>query len=83
VAVRVVLSTGVGDEYAGGEKEFEFEAKNVRAVLKALDERFPGLGQFLEEQSSVAIDGQLHEAAYFQKLNDGAEVYFLPLIEAG
>lgn len=83
MSIRVVLSTGVSMERTGGEKEFEIEAKNLRGVIKALEERFPGLGEFLEEETSIAIDGELHETAYFQPLRDGCEIFFLPKIEAG
>ena len=81
--VKVVLSTGTSLARTGGEKEFEVEARNLRGVIKAMDARFPGLGTYLEEETTVAIDGQIHETAYFQRLGEGAEVYFLPKIEAG
>ncbi len=83
VTVRVVLSTGTSVSHTGGEKEFEVGARNLRGVIKAMDARFPGLGAYLEEETTVAIDGQIHETAYFQPLSEGAEVYFLPKIEAG
>ena len=83
MTVHVVFSTGVSLEHTGGEKEFDIEAKNLRGVIKTLEERFPGLGEFLEEVTTVAIDGEIHETAYFQPLRDGCEVYFLPKIEAG
>jgi molybdopterin converting factor small subunit len=83
VTVRVVLSTGVSMQHTGGEVEFEIEARNLRGVIKAMEERFPGLGELLEEETTVAIDGELHESAYFQPLREGCEVYFLPKIEAG
>jgi molybdopterin converting factor small subunit len=83
VTVRVVLSTGTSSRYTGGEKEFEIDARNLRGVIQALEARFPGFGQWLEEETSVAIDGEIHETAYFQPLREGAEVFFLPKIEAG
>ena len=83
MSVRVVLSSGVSAQFSEGVREFEFEARTLRAVIKTLDERFPGLGEYLEEETTVAIDGELHEAAYFQPLREGSEVYFLPKIEAG
>jgi molybdopterin converting factor small subunit len=83
VAVHVVLSTGTSLERTGGEKVFEIEASNLRGVIRAMEERFPGLGEYLEEETSVAIDGEIHETAYFQPLRDGCEVFFLPKIEAG
>ena len=83
MAVRVVFSTGDSMRYTGGEKEFEVEARNLRGVIREMEERFPGLGEYLEEETTVAIDGEIHETAYFQPLRDDAEVYFLPKIEAG
>lgn len=83
VSVRVVFSTGVSAEHTGGEREFDIEAKNLRGVIKALEDRFPGIGEFLEEETTVAIDGEIHETAYFQLLRDGCEVFFLPKIDAG
>ena len=62
---------------------FELEAKNLRAVIREMDARFPGLGAYLEEETTVAIDGEIHETAYFQPLREQSEIYFLPKIEAG
>ena len=83
MTVKVVLSTGTSLERTGGEKEFEVDARNLLGVIKAMDARFPGLGEYLEEETTVAIDGQIYETAYFQRLREDAEVYFLPKIEAG
>ena len=83
VTVKVVLSTGTSHAHTGGEKEFEVDARNLRGVIKAMDDRFPGLGAYLEEETSVAIDGQIQETTYFRLLEADAEVYFLPKIEAG
>ena len=83
MTVKVVLSTGTSLERTGGEKEFEVDARNLRGVIKAMDARFPGLGEYLEEETTVAIDGQIYETAYFQRLREESEVYFLPKIEAG
>ena len=73
MTVKVVLSTGTSLERTGGEKEFEVDARNLRGVIKAMDARFPGLGEYLEEETTVAIDGQtpIYEVcsgAYFQRL---------------
>ena len=48
-----------------------------------MDARFPGLGEYLEEETTVVIDGQIHKTAYFQRLREDVEAYFLPKIEAG
>jgi molybdopterin converting factor small subunit len=83
MTVHVVLSTGTSLERTGGQKEFDIDARNIRGVIRALDERFPGLGEFRAEETTVAIDGELHEAADFQPLREGCEVFFLPKIDAG
>ena len=81
---RVVFTTGFSRRYTGGVTEFEVRAKNLRGVIKAMDEMFPGLGDHLEEETTVAIDGELHDAVgYFQTVKPGSEVFFIPKIEGG
>jgi sulfur-carrier protein len=61
----------------------EVEAKNVRGVIREMDKLYPGLGHHLEEETTVAIDGQIHETAYFQPIRPGCEVFFIPKLEGG
>ena len=52
---------------------------------------YPGLGHHLEEETTVAIDGQIHETAYFQPIRPGsacppaknARARYLIILEAG
>jgi molybdopterin synthase sulfur carrier subunit len=81
--VRVVLASSFGSTLTGGVKEFSLEAKTLRDVIKALDERYPGLGEHLEEETTVAIDGDLYEVGYSQPVRPGCEVFFIPKIEGG
>ncbi len=83
MAARVVLSSGFARRYTGGEREFTVEAKNLRAAIKELDRRHPGLGRHLEEETTVAIDGEIHEVGYLQPLRQDSEVFFIPKIEGG
>jgi molybdopterin converting factor small subunit len=80
---RVVLTTGFSQRYTGGVKEFAIEAINLRGILKAMEARFPGLGEILEEETSIAIDGEIHELLYSQPIRPGCEVFFIPRIEGG
>lgn len=80
---RVVLISSLSGHYTGGVKEFEIEAKTLYDVIKALDARYPGLGEHLEEETSVAIDGEIHEVGYFQQVRPGCEIFFIPKIEGG
>ena len=63
--------------------EFAIEAKNLRGVIKEMDRRFPGLGETLEEETTVAIDGELFEIDFLAPVKAGAEVFFIPKIEGG
>ena len=69
--------------YTAGAKEFDLEARTLLDVIRALEARFPGLGEYLEEETSVAIDGEIHEVAYYLPLRPGSEIYFIPKIEGG
>ena len=80
---RVVLSSGFSRRYTGGMREFTVAARNLRGVIKALDQLYPGLGVHLEEETTVAIDGEIHEVGYLQPLRQDSEVFFIPKIEGG
>src|SRR5712691_6820040 len=66
MAARVQFTTGFSRRYTGGVREFTVEAKNLRGVIKEMDRLYPGLGEHLVEETTVAIDGAIHETAYFQ-----------------
>jgi molybdopterin converting factor small subunit len=80
---RVVFTSGFSRRYTGGVTEFAIAAKTLRAVIKEMDRRFPGLGEHLEQETTVAIDGEIHEVGYFQTLRPGSEVFFIPRLEGG
>jgi len=81
---HIVLSSGFSRRYTGGAREFDIEATTMRDVLKELDRRYPGLHDHLVEETTVAIDGEIHdEPAYFQKVRDGCEIFFIPKLEGG
>ncbi len=81
---RVVLSSGFSRRYTGGVREFDIEAATMRDVLQELDRRYPGLGEHLVKETTVAIDGEIHDQpAYFQRVRPGCEIFFIPKIEGG
>ena len=80
---RIVLSSGFSRRYTGGVREFAVEAKTLRDVIKEMDRLYPGLGEHLEEETTVAIDGEIHEVAYYQSIRQGCEVFFIPKLEGG
>jgi len=64
-------------------KEFDIAATTVRGVIKAMDALYPGLGGHLEEETIVALDGEIHELVYSQPVRPGCEIFFIPKIEGG
>lgn len=82
VPVKVTL-IGVFEPFTDGEQTFEVSATTVRALLREIDQRYPGLAAVLEEDSAVAIDGVIHEIVYTHTLAPGAQVYFIPRLESG
>src|SRR5580693_6665662 len=83
MAARVVFTSGFSRRYTGGVREFTVEAKNLHGVIKAMDRLYPGLGEHLEEETTVAIDGAIHETVYFQPIREGCEIFFIPKLEGG
>jgi hypothetical protein len=63
------------------ERGFALKPKILRGVIKEMDRLYPGLGDNLEEETTVAIDGAIHETAYFQPICEGCEIFFIPKLE--
>ncbi len=80
---RVVFTSGFSRRYTGGVTEFAIAAKNLRGVIREMDRLYPGLGVHLEEETTIAIDGELYEIDYLQPVKPGSEVFFIPKIEGG
>jgi len=80
---RVVLTGGLSRRYTGGVTEFSVSAKNLRGIIKEMDRLYPGLGEHLEEETTVAIDGEIHEVGYYQTVRPGSEIFFIPKLEGG
>jgi molybdopterin converting factor small subunit len=76
----------VGSEcwpFTGGASEFEIEAATVREVIASLDARFPGLGEFVDRKMAFAIDGEIHQDAWFSPVGADSEIYLIPKIGGG
>ena len=81
--VRVMLTGGFSRRYTEGVREFEIQARTVRGVISAMDRLYPGRGEHLEEETSLAVNGVIHEVVYTQIIPADAEVFFIPRIEGG
>jgi sulfur-carrier protein len=80
---RVVFSGSSCQAFTGGQTELEVSARTFRALVRELDERFPGLGTQVEEGMAVAIDGVIYQDAYDARLEEGSEIYLIPKIAGG
>jgi hypothetical protein len=70
-----------GKELPQGGK-MEIEARSVMALIKAIDQLYPGSGAGLM-QASVSIDGDIYTDALTEPLDEFSEVVFLLPIEGG
>lgn len=74
---------------SGGVDRVELAADSVRQVIRALDERFPGLGARLRDGDSLApglavsIDGAFSAKGLYAPIGPASEVHFLPAIGGG
>ena len=76
----------VGSEcwpFTGGASEFEVEGATVRELIASLDARFPGLGEFVDRKMAFAIDGEIHQDAWFSPVGADSEIYLIPKIGGG
>jgi len=80
---HVILTSGLGNQFSGGQTEFDIEAVNVRRLIAALEERFPGIGPELEREMAVSIDGEIYQDPFLETIAPDSEVYFLPRIGGG
>jgi molybdopterin converting factor small subunit len=78
----VVLSSRLA-RFAGGVEQVDVDARNVRQLIDALDERFPGLGEKLRSGSAIAIDGEIINEPLLEAIEPDSEIHFLPPISGG
>jgi len=69
--------------WAGGATEVVVAAGNVRELIAALDERFPGLGEQLRTNTAIAIDGEIINDPLLESIEPDSEIHFLPPISGG
>jgi len=79
-----VVMTGIAvRRLTGGLTEFDVEANTVRRLITELDRRFPGLGHQIDEGMAIAIDGEIFQDAYLEKLSPDSEIVLIPKIGGG
>ena len=69
--------------FTGGASAFDVQADTVRGLIAELDARFPGLGEFIDRRMAFAIDGEIHQDAWFAPITRDSEIYLIPKIGGG
>ena len=73
----------------GGVKQTQVEARNVRQLINALEEQFPGIRERLIEDNqvrsnlAVSIDGEVARMGLLERVGENSEVHFVPAISGG
>lgn len=80
---RVVLTSGLAQSFTGGVTEFDYEAANMRRLIRLLEEEFPGIADAIELEMAVAIDGEIYQDPFLEPIQPDSEVYFIPKIGGG
>ena len=68
--------------HTAGVRELEVECTNFRSLVRALNEKWPGIEDVLTK-TAVAIDGQIYQDAWLEPIQPGSEVFFMQRIEGG
>jgi molybdopterin converting factor small subunit len=81
---RVVLRDQLRRHCGVDAAELNIEASDLRRLIKALDERFPGAAEMLNQSGvAVAIDGVIYNQPLAEKLGPDSEVCFIPALRGG
>lgn len=70
-------------DFTGGLCTFDVDARTVRSLLRELEARFPGLGEHVEQEMSLAIDGEIFQDALGAEIGAESEIVLIPKIAGG
>ena len=79
----IIASGGSCHQFTGGKIEFDVQATTFRQLVRELEQKYPGLGNQVEEGMAVAIDGEIFQDAYHVELKPGSEIVLIPKIGGG
>lgn len=81
--VKVVSISERVRAFTGGQGAFEIEAANVRRLIAEMDRLYPGLGEHVDENMAIAIDGEITQDDHGVSLEGAREVVLIPKISGG
>ena len=79
----VIINREIARQFTDGVTEIEVLSDNIRAVIRELDQEFPGMGAVLRHDMAVAIDGEIYQDVLLEPVGPNSEVAFIPAIEGG
>lgn len=79
----VHLSASLCRPYCGDVRVVEIEATTISQLIRALEERFPGIGEQIIESMALAIDGEIFQDTLVDPIGPNSEVYLIPKIAGG
>ena len=80
---RVVAMGGDLAAFTGGAAEFDVAADTVRGLIRELEARYPGAGEYVARRMAIAIDGEIFQDADGAVFRPGSEVCLIPKIGGG
>ena len=69
--------------FTEGVEFIEVSAENYRDLVERIAERFPTIRHTLQEEVSVAIDGEIIHEPFLEAVGPRSEVHFLHRIAGG
>jgi molybdopterin converting factor small subunit len=69
--------------HTGGIERVEIEARDVRQLFRALETRFPALGDRLQSGLAIAIDGEIVNEPLLERVGPDSEIHFLHPVSGG
>jgi sulfur-carrier protein len=76
-------------KFTGGLERVDIAGRNIRELVRNLDERFPGLAaQLLEDGDvrpsvAVSVDGEIATGGILEQVGESSEVHFIPALAGG
>ena len=80
---HVVAMGGDLGQFTGGREAFDVRATTVAGLIRELDLRYPGLGDYVQRRMAIAIDGEIYQDADAAVISAGSEVCLIPKIGGG
>jgi len=70
--------------FTGGVEEIEMDVPTVRALMKELERRYPGIADSLNSDGfAIAINGEIIAHPAYEPIPADAEVHFIFAIQGG